>query len=50
MLDLMMGMGIDSGHCLSKQHNKCSKYKMEFSEQIIDLSAPLIAPHSFSNY
>jgi len=43
-------MGVDSGHCLSKQQNKCSKPKTEFLEQFIDHSAPVIKPHSFSNY
>jgi len=50
MLDVMMRHGVDSGHCLSKQQNKCSKSKTEFFEQFIDLSASAIKPHSFSNY
>jgi len=48
MLDLMMGHGGDSGHCLSKQQNKCGKSKTEFLEQFIDLSVSVIKPHSFS--
>jgi len=43
-------MGVDAGHCPSKQQNKCSKYKTEFFEQFIDHSAPVIKPRSFSNY
>jgi len=27
MRDLMMGHGVDSGHCSCKQQNKCSKSK-----------------------
>jgi len=50
MLDLIMGHGIGSGHCLSKQQNKCSKSKTEFFEQFIDLPALVMKPHSFSNY
>ena len=34
-------MGIDSGHCLSKQQNKCGKSKTEFREQLIDLSVSI---------
>ena len=43
-------MWVDSGHCLSKQQNKCSKSKTELFEQFIDHSASVIKPHSFSNY
>jgi len=50
MLDLIMGHGVKSGHCLSKQQNKCSKSKTKFLEQFIDRFAPVIKPHSFSNY
>jgi len=50
MLDLIMGHGVDSAHCLSKQQNKCSKSKTEFFKQFIDLFASVIKPHSFSNY
>jgi len=39
MLELMMGHGVDSGHCLSQQQNKCSKSKATF------LSSSLISPH-----
>jgi len=35
-------MGIDSGYCLSKQQNQCSKTKIEFFEQLIDHFAPVI--------
>jgi len=41
-------MGVDSGHCLSKQQNKCSMSITEVFEQFIDHSAPVIKPHSFS--
>jgi len=34
-------MVVDSGHCLSKQQNKCGKPKTEFLEQFIDLSVLL---------
>jgi len=30
MLDLIMGHEVESGHCLSKQQNKCRKPKTEF--------------------
>ena len=43
-------MGVDSGHCLSKQQFKCSKPNTEFFEQFIDHFAPVIKSHSFSNY
>jgi len=42
-------MGVDSGHCLNKQQNKCSKFKTEFVAQFIDPCAPVIKPHSFTN-
>jgi len=41
-------MGIDSAHSLSKQQNKCGRFKTEFFEQFIDLSVSVIKPHSFS--
>jgi len=47
MLDLMMGHGEDSGHCLSKQQNRFSKSKTGIFEQFTDLSALVIKPHSF---
>jgi len=50
MLDLIMGHGVESGHCLSKQQDKCSKSKTKFFEQFIDRFVPVIKPHSFSNY
>jgi len=40
-------MGIDSGHSLSKQQNKCGMSKKEFLEQFIDLAVSVIKPHSF---
>jgi len=45
----MVGHGVDFGHCLSKQPNKCSKSKTEFFEQFNEHSAPVIKPHSSSN-
>jgi len=45
-----MGHGVESGHCLSKQQNKCGKSKTKFFEQFIDRFAPVIKPHSCSNY
>ena len=50
MLDFMMRHGVDSGHCLSKQQNKCNMSETEFFEQFIDLSASVIKPHSFGKY
>jgi len=50
MLDLIIGNGVESGHCLSKQQNNCSKSKIKIFEQFIDRFAPVIKPHSFSNY
>ena len=41
---------VNSGHCLSKQQNKCSKPNTQFFEQFIDHFAPVTKPHSFSNY
>jgi len=35
MLDLMMGHGVDSGKCLGKQQNKCSKFKMKFLNSLL---------------
>jgi len=44
MLDLIMGYGVKSGHCLSKQQNKCSKSKTNF------LNSSLIASHQWQNH
>jgi len=41
-------MGVDSGHCLSKQENRFSKPKTEFFEQLIHLCASMTKPHLFS--
>jgi len=50
MLDIILGHSAESGHFLTKQQNKCSKSKTKFFEQFIDRFAPVIKPHSFSNY
>jgi len=47
MLDLMVGHGVVSEHCLTEQQSKCSKSKTEFFEQLIDFSASVINLHSF---
>jgi len=46
----MMGHGDRFRELPEVATNKCSKSERELFEQIIDLSASVIKPHSFSNY